>query len=218
MHALLLKMPLRPAPQRNHRPLGWHHSCGSPRQQHGGGGTPGSPLPGAPWAGSSSGPLFPCPRWRPAGGRGAQSARQQRPAAGGANDRPPCRSQPPGFGSSQQPHLAAMHRLPLPPAAPSSKPASCAVQSSFSNARTCEPARQPASQRSACPPARTCSSNATSSILLRFAGSAQAALLATRRVVLARMVSTTCAAGRVGREGAASAAGKSGCHPAVRRR
>lgn len=38
----------------------------------------------------------------------------------------------------------------------------------------------------------TCSSSATSSILWRLAGSAQAFLLATRRVVDAKMVSTTC--------------------------
>ena len=44
----------------------------------------------------------------------------------------------------------------------------------------------------------TCSSSATSSILVRLAGSAQAALLATRRVVEARMVDTTCSHGSGG--------------------
>ena len=42
----------------------------------------------------------------------------------------------------------------------------------------------------------TCSSSATSSILRRFSGSAQAFLLATRRVVEARMVSMTCCQGQ----------------------
>ena len=43
-----------------------------------------------------------------------------------------------------------------------------------------------------------CSSSATSSILLRLPGSSQATLLATRRVVEARMVATTCREGRTG--------------------